>query len=53
MKERMIEAVIAILFVAVIVMIVASVVSVTWGAYELHGIHHELQVMNDSTNWAI
>ena len=51
MKDRTIDTLIWVLFLAVIAFVACCMFSVMWSAVELHGIHHELQVLNDSLNW--
>ena len=51
MKDKLIDLFVGIIFFAAILFIIGCMISVFWGAYELHGIHHELQVLNDSIQW--
>ena len=51
MKQKITNALVVALFLAIFFALGAAVVSITWGAVELHGIHRELVIMNDSIQW--
>lgn len=51
MKKFIFKSLFTIICVIIFIWTVVVIVSIPLGVVELHGIHHELQVFNDSIQW--
>lgn len=51
MKQNIIDTIFMVFFFVMVVLIVACMASIVWSAFELHAIHHEIQVYNETMNW--